>query len=95
MSNTILEAMAAGKTVIASDVGGNREVIKDHENGFLFPPKDTQTLAKIIINCLKNPKGTALIARRAQRAARECYSLQLMCEQNMAVYAKCIGHEDF
>lgn len=94
MSNTILEAMAAGKTVIASDVGGNREVINDHENGFLFPPRDTQTLANIIINCLKNPKETALIARRAQEIAGERYSLQLMCEQNMALYAKCIGYED-
>lgn len=94
MSNTILEAMAAGKTVIASDVGGNREVINDHENGFLFPPKDTQTLANIIINCLKNPKETALIGKRAQEIAGERYSLQLMCEQNMALYAKCIGYED-
>ena len=94
MSNTILEAMAAGKTVIASDVGGNREVINDHENGFLFPSKDTQTLANIIVNCLKNPKERALIGKRAQEVAGERYSLQLMCEQNMALYAKCIGYED-
>ena len=91
MSNTLLEAMAAGKTVIASNVGGNPEIIEDNETGFLFPPKDVQMLSTLIINSLKNLQKTALIGRKAQKMIKERHDLQLMCERNMALYMKCIG----
>ena len=48
-----LEAMAAGKTVIASDVGGLRELIRDRETGMLFPAGDTEALAQVIKQAVK------------------------------------------
>jgi glycosyltransferase involved in cell wall biosynthesis len=41
-----LEAMAKGKLVVASDVGGHRELLKDNETGFLFPANDVTALAR-------------------------------------------------
>jgi glycosyltransferase involved in cell wall biosynthesis len=43
-----LEAMAQGRIVIASDVGGHKELIRDRVTGFLFPADDAQALARTI-----------------------------------------------
>ena len=51
MPQTLVEAMARGKIVIGSDNEGNKELIKDSENGFLFKNGSAEDLA----NCLKFP----------------------------------------
>jgi glycosyltransferase involved in cell wall biosynthesis len=43
-----LEAMAQGRILVASDVGGHRELIRDRETGFLFPAGDAAVLARTI-----------------------------------------------
>ncbi len=45
-ANTILEALAAGTPVIASNIGGNREALQDHHNGLLVPPEDPISAAE-------------------------------------------------
>jgi glycosyltransferase involved in cell wall biosynthesis len=47
-----LEAMAEGRIVIASAVGGHRELIRDEETGFLFPPDAPETMAHQIIKAI-------------------------------------------
>ncbi len=49
-----LEAMAQGRLVIASDVGGHRELIADRENGYLFKANDTKALAETVITLLEH-----------------------------------------
>jgi len=54
LSNSLLEAMAMGKPVIATDVGGNKDVVVDGENGFLVPPVNPSSLSlklKKLIEC--------------------------------------------
>jgi len=52
-----LEAMAMGKLVVASDVGGHRELIRDGYNGHLFPAGSGEHLAQCLIKLLNAPKG--------------------------------------
>ena len=52
-----LEAMAQGRMLVASDVGGHRELVQDGENGFLFPAGDVAALAQTI---------ETVLARRAE-----------------------------
>ncbi|MEO9135369.1 MAG: TIGR04063 family PEP-CTERM/XrtA system glycosyltransferase, partial [Casimicrobiaceae bacterium] len=47
-----LEAMAQGRMLVASDIGGHRELIRDGETGFLFPPGDARVLARTIDSVL-------------------------------------------
>ena len=46
----VIEAMAAGKAVVATDVGGTNKLVKNNETGFVVPPKDSKSLALAIEN---------------------------------------------
>lgn len=67
-----LEAMAMGKLVVASDVGGHRELIRDGHNGYLFPAGSPEMLARCLIGVLKTPENwSALVARGREYVERE------------------------
>ncbi len=52
-----LEAMAQGRLVIASDVGGHKELIKDQENGMLFKANDASSLVGCVLDLLEHPES--------------------------------------
>jgi glycosyltransferase involved in cell wall biosynthesis len=52
---SIIEAMASGKPVIATDVGGVKNLIQNEINGILIPPEDVNSLAKAMVYLLENP----------------------------------------
>ena len=55
-SNSILESMYLGKPIIATDVGGNKELVIPDENGFLVPPKNPEALAQAILHLINDPE---------------------------------------
>ncbi len=65
----LLEGMAAGLVPVCSKVGGMPEVIRDGENGLLFPPGDSDALARCLRSLANNPKLCARLAARARRDA--------------------------
>ena len=58
-----LEAMAMGKAMVASDVGGHRELIRQNETGLLFPPGDVDALARCLQTLLSDPGRRADLGR--------------------------------
>jgi phosphatidylinositol alpha-mannosyltransferase len=80
----LVEAMAAGVPVIASDIDGYREVVRDGVDGLLVDPRDTRALAGAVIALLRDPErrarmGAAGRERAAafseERMAREAWEL--------------------
>jgi glycosyltransferase involved in cell wall biosynthesis len=67
MPNALLEAMAAGTPVVATEVDGNRELIEDGVHGWLVPPGNPRALARAVEAALKDPPE----ARRRAAAAKE------------------------
>jgi glycosyltransferase involved in cell wall biosynthesis len=53
---SLFESMICGCIVIATDIQGNREYIRDGENGFLIPPKDQKIIAERINHCIEHPE---------------------------------------
>lgn len=61
----ILEAMAMGKPIVASNVGGITEILKDNETGLLVPPENPKALAEKIIYLLKNEEELKSLIKKA------------------------------
>jgi glycosyltransferase involved in cell wall biosynthesis len=71
----ILEAMAAGAPVVATDVSGSRELVRDGETGRLVPMGQPTALAQAMIEMLEQPEHTRRMAEHAQQQVRR-YTLE-------------------
>jgi glycosyltransferase involved in cell wall biosynthesis len=78
MSNTLLEAMAAGVAVIASDVGGNREVIEADRSGLLFARGDTAAAAQAIQQLVTDAALRQRLANAGLQRAHTTFALSTM-----------------
>lgn len=89
MSNALIEAMAAGLPIIATNVGGNRETLGDGAAGILVRP-DARELAEAMRHLLTHPEEAQALGRRArERAARE-YGLSTMIERYERFYEELV-----
>lgn len=77
----IVEAMFAGRAIVAADAGGPREIIAAGVNGLLSPPGDARALHESIARLASDPALRADLGRAAQRDAQKRYSLQVVLEQ--------------
>lgn len=86
ISNTVLEAMAAGLPVVATRVGGNPETVVDGETGRLLPAGDPHTLASVLADYVSRPNIRMQHGAAGRRRAEEQFSLKTMVERYLRVY---------
>ena len=77
--------------MVASDVGGSGELVRDGETGRLVPAGDAAALAAAIVDCLVDREGARAMARRGQAVVRERHSLDAAMARTTAVYAEVLG----
>lgn len=87
-SNSILEYMAAGRPVVATDVGSVREAVVDGETGYLVPPGDVPAMAARIIALLAEPAGAEAMGRRGRRLVREKFSCSAQLDRTHRLYER-------
>jgi len=86
-----IEAMAAGRPVVATRSGGPEEIIDDGRTGFLVPPADPESLAQRICELLANPAEAEAMGRRAQGKVETTFSLAKMIREYERLYESCLG----
>jgi glycosyltransferase involved in cell wall biosynthesis len=74
----IVEAMLAGRPVVATDAGGVPEVVTDGETGVLVPPGDAQVLGEALDALRADATRSATLAHRGAARARACFSRDAM-----------------
>jgi glycosyltransferase involved in cell wall biosynthesis len=84
----LLEAMAAGLPIVATDVGGNREVVRDNVNGLLVPKEDPAALAAALHHLGLDPRSASAMARNAQYRLRTHFDEPTMVDSTLAAYRR-------
>jgi len=85
-SNVILEAMAAGVPVVATDIAGMRELVVAGETGYLVPVGDRAGFAKRTEGLLNDPATAARLSEAARRRVETEFSVARMVERHAALY---------
>jgi glycosyltransferase involved in cell wall biosynthesis len=86
---SILEAMAMGKPVIASRVGGIPEIINHDDNGYLISPGDSGALAFAILYLAANPQVRKDYGQRGCRDVRAHFSVEKMVDATAKILERC------
>lgn len=82
----LLEAMAMGKPIVATNVGGIPEVVKNKETGILVSAKDSKVLAKVIIHLLKDRSLAARLGEMGKLTFKERFQADKMAEEIERIY---------
>jgi sugar transferase (PEP-CTERM/EpsH1 system associated) len=86
MSNTLLEAMAAGLPVIATNVGGNPEVVVDGDSGWLFRARDVEALVSRLMSLASDENQRRQLSLAARQRIVERFSLARMLNDYSNLY---------
>ncbi len=94
ISNTILEAMATGLPVVATDVGGNPELVVAELNGALVPAGDPEALAAELRRYVLDPELRARQGAAARRRALERFGIDAMVDRYAELYESLLGRAE-
>ena len=92
-SNSILEAMASGKAIVATAVGGTPEQIESERTGILVPPKSPPSLAEAIGRLLEDPDLRTRLGIAAREAALERFSVPTLMAELERIYDSLIARQ--
>ena len=91
LSLTLLEAAAAGLPIVATDVGGNSEVVVDGQTGILVEPNNPSALAAAMERIATDPERGRSMGELGRARVNEFYSLDAMVKRYEAVYYDVLG----
>lgn len=90
-SNSILEYMAAGRPVVATDVGGAREAIIEGETGYIVPSGDDERMAARIIDLLADPPHAIAMGNKGKQRVAEEFSITRHLANTLNLYSELLG----
>jgi glycosyltransferase involved in cell wall biosynthesis len=91
MPLALLEAMAARRAIVVTDVGDNRQVVDDGDCGVVVPAADPAALATAVARLVGDPAAAAAMAARAQQRFRAAFTTAHMVRQYEALYTAAVA----
>jgi glycosyltransferase involved in cell wall biosynthesis len=88
LSLSILEAMAAAKPVVVTDVGGNREIVVDGETGFIVPPKNPAAIAEKVCLLLNDRTLAEDMGKKGRQRVNSFFSKDTMIRNYQELYTR-------
>ena len=86
LPKSLLEAAAAGRPMVATDVPGCREICRDGETGLLVPARSTQPLADALETLAVDPALRERLGRRAREVAVAEFAEEIVVRQTLDLY---------
>jgi sugar transferase (PEP-CTERM/EpsH1 system associated) len=93
ISLTLLEAMAAGLPVVATDVGGNREVVETDWTGILVPPRSPRDLAVAIRTLIDDPGMARRMGQAGRRRVEQFFDIRRVVRQYEELYLRLLARK--
>jgi glycosyltransferase involved in cell wall biosynthesis len=85
-SNSLIESMAAGRASIASQVGGNDELLSHGETGYLFPPGDRERLEELLADLISDEQKRTSFGQKAKSEAQKRFDWRVIVPQLEDLY---------
>jgi glycosyltransferase involved in cell wall biosynthesis len=82
--------MALGRAVIATDVGGNAELVRHGETGFLVPPGDESAVARAVLELASDPARAAEMGAAGRSLQRERFTGERMVDDYRSAFERAI-----
>lgn len=84
----LIEAAAAARAIVTTDIPGCRDIVRDRWNGLLVPPRNREALAEALRELLSNPDMRKHMGKRGRDLAKQEFDLSLVLEQTRTVYER-------
>ncbi|MCC6794159.1 MAG: glycosyltransferase [Candidatus Hydrogenedentes bacterium] len=91
LGTSVLDAMACGVPVVATDAGGIPEMVRDGETGFLVPLKNPSALANAVVRAMQNENLRNGLAQNATVLVNEEFTADSMVRENVGVYEELLS----
>ncbi|MCM8795008.1 MAG: glycosyltransferase family 4 protein [Candidatus Omnitrophica bacterium] len=89
---TIVESMAAGVAVVATDSGGPKEIIENGKSGLLIPPGDEEALKEAVLTLLRQPERRRELAQAGRERAATKFNMERVVQEVEAVYTLSVAN---
>jgi len=86
LPKVLIEALSCGRPIVTTNVSGCKETVRDGENGFLVPVKNSRALAEAFIKLISNKQLRQRMGNAGRKMAIKEFSIQIVIEQTFAVY---------
>jgi ADP-heptose:LPS heptosyltransferase/glycosyltransferase involved in cell wall biosynthesis len=87
----VIEAFASGTPVVATNIGGFKEIIDDGVNGILVEPKNSEAIAQGILKIFNNPGQSEVLTRNARKKVEQFYTMEKCLRQTENVYKETLN----
>ena len=84
----VVEAMACAKVAVGTQSGGIPEIITHGKDGFLFPVRDAQKLAELLLKLIRSPELRQRIGATARQTVLDRFTIQYQIQNQEAIYAE-------
>ena len=89
--NAVLEYMGAGRPVVATNVGGTAEAVRDGETGFLVPARNPEAMAQRIVELLNDPARAGEMGANGRRVAEQEFSCEAQLKKTESLYERLLS----
>ena len=89
--NSVLEAMALGKPVVATRAGGTEEMVQDGITGLLISPRDPAALAHALLDLLRHPEQGKMFGRAGRKRVEEHFTVEHMAGSTLQAYHRILA----